>query len=286
MEQAVAKVEGGALALTQSQAQAQVQGLVISDVIIPRMLLMQGTSDFVKERKAQLGDMVKSTTLEAFGSPEKPIAFIPLKLPSGSWIREVKPKGTDKGRWEFRGIEPRNAGNDTLPWRFAADKDGKEVTEGSNVHTHEGRRVKSLSAYVILPSDIDAEAAELAKAARGEFPDLSKALTPVLVAFRSTSFPAGKEISTFFTQASRFKQPAWKYQIELACHMEANDQGSFYVFDVNRNVPKPVKPEHLPEVEKWANIVSSQDLKVDTSNEEGDIDEASGPTQVGGKQAF
>lgn len=242
--------------------------ILASDVIVPRVLLMQGTSDFVKERKTGpngvvgLGDIVKSTTLDILGNPDKMFEFIPLVEPTTGWRVEKRAVGAQ--RWEFHKREARNAKNDALPWRFNADKDGILLEEGKP-SSHEWRRVKTLALFALLPQDIVASQGEMAKAADGELPDLAKALTPVLVEFRSTSFPAGKEVSTFFSQTQQFKVPAWKYMLKLGCFLDKNDEGTFYVFKVERNGAAKVDPAMYPDVEFWVNIVKSSGaaLKVD-----------------------
>lgn len=243
--------------------------ILASDVIVPRLLLMQGTSDFVKDRKQSptgvvigLGDIVKSTTLEILGNPDKLIEFIPLSEPATGWRIEKRPVGNQ--RWEFHKNEPRNALNDGLPWKFNADKDMKPLADGVP-SSHEWRRVKTLSLFAILPDDVKAYREEMAKAAEGEMPDLNKALSPVLIDFRSTSFPAGKEVSTFFSQVQQFKTQAYKYQLRLGCFLDKNDQGTFYVFKVERNNAKKVDQSYLSDVEFWVNIVrsSASSLKVD-----------------------
>jgi hypothetical protein len=233
--------------------------ILASDVVVPRLLLMQGMSDLVNDRKANIGDMVKNSTAEKLGDPEHPIQIIPLAEPTPTWIIEFKRKGDQK--WGFKGVEPRNASNADLPWRFEADKDGKPLTPGQT-SDFEWRRVQCLTLYALLPADIEAFMVEEAKAAAGEMPDTSKALTPVLVTFRSTGFKAGKEVSTFFTEVAQFKLQAWKFSISLGCVLDKNDLGTYYVFKVDRK-STPVKKEHLPKVEYWANIVASTSLRTD-----------------------
>ena len=241
--------------------------ILASDVLIPRLLLMQGTSDFVKERKAQLGDMVRSTNAEKLGDPDTPINFIPLSSPQPTWIREARQKGAQ--RWEFRGIEKRDAGNDTLPWTFNADKEGILLPDGAR-SDYEWRRVKCLTLFAILPQDIDAFQLEQKKAAEGELPDFSKALAPIQFTFRSTGLRAGKEVTTYFTQAASFARGGYSakphaYSLKLECFLDTNDQGSYYVFRVNRDRPAKLTAEQLAEVEPWVAIVNSSapNLKVD-----------------------
>lgn len=167
--------------------------------------------------------------------------------------------------------EERNAGNETLPWSFFVDKDGKEVPQGT-VGAIEARRVKQLLVFALLPQDLLNFEAELKKAEdAGELPDPSKAVTPVVLSFRSTSYKAGKEVATFFTQCSDVRVPMHKYQVKLSCKLETKDQDSFYVWTVDRSKPKAVDKAVLGTVENWAKLVNSKavnDLAVDAEGDE------------------
>jgi hypothetical protein len=248
-----------------------------ADVIVPRLLLMQGTSEFIRDRVkspdgtlVNIGDVVKSTTFDIIAGPEKMADFIPLSGPATGWRVEKRAVGAQ--RWEFHAREARTALNDGLPWKFTADKDGKLLAEGAP-SSHEWRRLKTLSLFALLPQDIAASREEMAKAQAGELPDLSKALSPVMIEFRSTSFQAGKEVATFFSQVEQFKATAWKYTLKLGCFMDKNDQGTFYVFKVDRNKPTPVDKSYLSDVEFWANIVSANgaSLKVDEEKDDSEV---------------
>lgn len=242
-------------------------GIIASDVVVPRILLMQPMSDFVAEGRAKPGDIVRSTTAEKIGGPGTTIQFIPLSMPEPSWVIEVRqPKQV---RFEFKRTEPRNSGNSHLPWLFSCDFEGHEVPAGTP-GALEGRRVQRLTLFALLPMDIAANLEEKKKAAEGEFPDFSKALMPVQISFRSTGFKAGKEIVSFFTQVASFKREAWEAMLDLTCHAEQNDQGNYFVFDVDRSKPKAVSKEHLDVVKYWARIVNTNanSLRVDEVSEE------------------
>lgn len=263
-EVAVSKDETKAVAVS-APVQATRSNALASDRIIPRCLLMQGLSDFVTQRKATMGDFIRTSNMEKLGDPEKPFDFIVLNEPIGSWRIEEKVNG----KFKFRSSEPRNAKNDNLPWYFGRMPNGQEVAD-KTPGAAEWRRVKSLTCFVILPSDIDAHFAELEKVAKGEFPDLNKSLTPMVMDFRSTNINAGKEIVSLFDAARGYGLDGSNYVITMGCTMESNDSGTFYNFAVDRSKPKPVKESHKAEVAKWRDIVRSTDLRVDEEPEEAD----------------
>lgn len=225
------------------------QTVLNSDILIPRILLMQGLSPYVVERKAQQGDIVRSVSAEILGGPNKPISFIPLKQTT-SWV--ITEKVND--RYEFRGIEPRNSTNDTLEWTFV--KNGTDW-----------KRTKAIGIFALLVSDIEAFHLEQKRVEEtGEAPDLEKTLMPVFISFQSTSFTAGKMVSTFFTKAQSMKAPPYKYFLSLSCELDKNDKGSFYVWKVGAS--KPLPGALVGQASQWYEVLNAaRTLKVDSEDE-------------------
>ena len=238
------------------------QEILNSDVVIPRILLQQGLSEFVSERKkspaGQLiaqGDMVKSTTADILGNPESPVEFIPLKMTT-SWILKEK----IGGKYEFRSIEPRTAFNEDAPWDFV--KNGADW-----------KRVKALNVFVLLPKDIENFHKEMEQAAKsGGIPDLSKALLPAQISFQSTSFNAGRAVATFYAQLRDMLRynpgiKPYHYTLTLKCKQDKNDKGSYYVFDVGS--PKKLDQKLVDEASRWYTILNTlKDIRVDTSGDD------------------
>src|SRR4051794_30344857 len=54
------------------------EGIDASDILIPKLLLMQGLSELVAEGKFQMGDIVNSVTQAKLGDKTKSIEFIPI----------------------------------------------------------------------------------------------------------------------------------------------------------------------------------------------------------------
>jgi hypothetical protein len=244
-----------------------IAGIIPTDVLIPRLLLMQGQSDFVQERKAQQGDIVRSDTVEKRGDPDNTVEFIPLSQTPVWFIENKPPKGQ---RFEFRGKVPRTAMNARDQWQYSADSEGKEVPMGDPRAFGEWRRVQGVEVFALLPKDIDNFQAELDKAAKGETPDLSRALTPVVITFRSTGMSAGKAVVTHFTRAAQFRQKPYNFSLELACFLDSNDDGSFYVFELRGAAPKPIADKYKEAVTYWANLIESKgaELRVDSDESE------------------
>lgn len=239
--------------LPSTEVNQEVAEVLRSDIILPYLTVAQAMSEAVAERKAQIGDIIRTTDRVKYGDPDKPVDIIFLGAPATKWIYENK---NNSEKWKFHHIEARTASNEVLPWYFFADEDGNELPENDK-RAIPWRRVKQLLAFAILPEDIAAAEAEMKKLDEGGLPDPSKALTPLAVSFRSTSYNAGKDVSTLFTQAKSMRTPIWRYQVQICCKQEKNDDGTFYVWTVDRAKPTAVKAEFLDQVKFWAEMLSA-----------------------------
>jgi hypothetical protein len=247
-----------------AQPQTQGQEILNSDIVIPKLLLMQGLSEFVVEKKKcpisgqkiDTGNFVRSTTMEIVGSEEAPVRFIPLKMVS-NWILQE----SINGKFEYRKLEPRTAKNEMEPWEFQQN--------GTT-----WRRVKTLDVFALLEKDIASYQAEMANLKDDALPDLNKMLLPVVISFRSTSFNAGKGVATFFAQIrdlQRYKPEikSYGYSLELGAYQDKNDKGSYYVFKVGAS--KKVPDSMVVEAERWYQTLMHlpTNIKVDEAAEEG-----------------
>lgn len=250
------------------------QVILATDIVIPKLLLMQGLSEFVDQRKARPGDIVRSSTVEALADPEARIDFVPLKITMG-WAEKER----IGQKFEFRKAFPRTAENELLPWSFWRNPQGHDFDKPGQMGATEWQRVKSIDVYALLPEDIDDFAEEMKEcAAKGEIPDLSKTVLPVVISFRSTSFNAGKEVTTFFAKVDEMVVEAAKlgvdtsgivarnYTLSLGCKPTKNDKGSFFVFEVGQ--PKKLDLKYRAQATKWFNTLNTiKDIKVDDSGE-------------------
>ena len=197
-----------------NQTYGDLQQTLSSNNVLPYVLLLQGLSDLVMEERGSPGQIVRSTNAEVLGGTKSPVEFIPLTF-TDSWTVQEK----IGQKFEYLRTEPRTAANQDAPWDF---------TEGGV----ECRRIKCFNVFALLKKDVDTalEMQELAK--KGEPVDPDKALLPVVISFRSMSFPAGKAVSTYFSKAKSVGSPPYVKSIKLACHQEKNDKGTFFVYDI------------------------------------------------------
>jgi hypothetical protein len=221
--------------------------ILSSDIIIPKLLLMQGLSELVSERKANQGDIVRQTTAEVLGGPGKLLEFIPLTF-FNQWINYE----TVGGKPTYRGVEPMTAKNDKLLWDY--EKNGAKW-----------RRVKSINLYALLSVDVAKEM--LAKKAAVEtngYISPENTLMPVLISFQSMSYDAGKAVVTHFAKARKQNTRAYVATMNLSCKLEKNDKGSFYTFLAQSGVA--TSPEVQVLCEEWYASLKTRQYKTDDSD--------------------
>lgn len=240
-----------------------------SNIVIPKVLLMQGLSDLVSERKAVQGDIVRSVTAEKLGDDKTPLEFIPLTF-KDLWLVSEDQKGDGK-KYEFRRYEDRTHANENAEWDYKEN--------GTN-----WKRTKVLNVFALLPKDIDAQKEMMdAFEKTGEMPDVDKVLLPVMIQFKNTSFKAGKEVATLFAKAESIARkynkpvPAYGTTMRLSCVPDKNDKGSFFVFKAEKS--GPTKTEYREDAANWyAQLLAlGSNVKIDES----DVDaahEAAEPT--------
>lgn len=222
-----------------------------SDILIPRILLAQSTSKVVQDEKVAFGQLYRSTTLEALGGKDKPLALIPLYM-TKTWVFSQKVGG----KYEFRAIEPFTEENRNEPWQFT--RPGNPVQEW--------KREQNLNFFCLLPTDIAKDQEARAQAAAGEIPDLDASLLPCVISFKSTSYKAGKTLVTHFAKAADFNMAPFVNFFEVKTTKTTNDQGTFYVLEVLKG--GKTEKAHQELCKRWRNIVSNTAVKIDDSDVE------------------
>ena len=195
------------------------------DVIIPKILAMQGLSDLVTEGKARFGEFVDSVTHEVLGSIEKPIEFVPFHMEK-VWIISSRKVGTDKFEFDkYEAVTP-------------ANENAYPLTE--IIGDTEMKYEYAMQFYVLLPSD----------------PSMPKVIT-----FKSTSGRTGKVLFTQMfvrNRAAGLIPPA--YIMELGGKKEKNDKGTFVVMEVK---PKGKTSEALlADCLTWLNVIKQGKTQV------------------------
>lgn len=210
------------------------------DIIIPRLVILQSTSKLVQKDAAAFGDIANTVTGEILGScrekERKPVKFIAFKEEKTWGLFEVT--GTKP---EFRGVVPITAENNDLEREY--EENGKKF-----------RRYRTLSYFVLLPEELE----------KGGMP------LPYILTFRSTSFKAGRVLSTHFVMCkASMKQgkPTAPPSVvfELSGTKTQNDKGTFYVAEVTPT-KEVAKPEWVQTAHDWLKTMRSSNYRVDATD--------------------
>ena len=205
------------------------EGLDNKDLLIPKLLLMQGLSELVAEGKAAMGDFVNSVTGEVLGNKTKPVEVIPI-CTFKTWV--ISEKLGDK--FEYKEVVPWTTDNDA--WKL------EEMVNGVLL-----RRDRVLNYYVLLASE----------ATRAD-------CIPYLTSFRRTSYMAGRKIANHFGKCAMLDVPPASKTLKLTSNFEKNDLGNFYVYGVDEG--RKTTDQELSKAYTWWKTLSQNKHKVDDSD--------------------
>lgn len=209
------------------------------DIMIPRILLMHGTSTLVGQQKAIQGDIIDSVSAEVLAKSGKPVELIPIKQLDKEWNVEKYVERGKQGKYEFERTDP---------WDESL-KNELEFTENGEKF----RRNARLSFYVLLARD--AKSNHL----------------PYMISFQRTSYTAGRNIASFFSEALFAFKKGDKKSIpmsqvfELGCSVQQGDMGAYYVMDCKRG--RIASEEELEKAKYWFTQLRTKNYKVDTEKE-------------------
>lgn len=211
------------------------QVVTANDVIIPRILLMQGMSPMVTKGDGKIGEIRESMNESLLASPDKPVEIIPFKM-DRVWKEMELDKKTVRAIVPIQSDATRDDYNEELPNEITDDK-GKVV----------GHRFRALRFFVLLPK---------------------RSPLPHMIEFKSTSLRAGKKIATqmFTTNKMLGLNPAAKAFL-LSGKKEEKDKQVFALFDVT--VGRDTSKEEQAEALEWFKMLRGGQAKVhDESGEE------------------
>ncbi len=251
--------------------------VVASDIPSPKLLLMQGVSLLVRERKAQTGDIIRSTTGEKVADPDRPLQLVPLKMENAWTHYAVQPGG---GQPQFRGQIYRGKLRDTTGRIVSSnvDLDPWETFPSPKGDGENWIRKKTLILYALLPSDVLAYNAEIAKAVEtGETPDITKTLRPVVLNFQATSFKnAGQKVADLFDRVQENNRRMkglrtfvpHQYLLSLICREEKKGANSWYVYDLSKNIVDLKDEKVREEADAMVAKISTGAIQVDDVGED------------------
>lgn len=175
------------------------QAVTASDIIIPKVMVMQGLSELVTEGKAMFGDFKDSLTEATLGGVNAPFEFIPFKLEKLLYVTQRKAGTQDK--FKMKEVIPLDAESEKLAW---TDFEGD----------FEIKRTQVYNFYVINPKDTS---------------------IPYIIPFKGMSLRNGKVLNTLAFVKSFIDgsfPPANHYTLNGT--KTTNDKGTFVVIDAKK----------------------------------------------------
>lgn len=206
-----------------------------SDILIPKLLLMQGISGAVAEEKASSGDIINSVTLEVLGNKQKPLEIIPIKIMPKTWVIEQK----IDGKWTYKATKPWLPQDKDLPWSYM--ENGEEM-----------RRNQSLNFFVLLAKDVGNPTA-----------------LPFVLSFRRTSYVTGKKFNTYFETSRMAFVMGNKQSIPMAnvfslgSKMEKGELGPYQILTID--LKREATVDELAAGQHWFKTLKATQIQVDES---------------------
>jgi hypothetical protein len=204
------------------------------DVVLPRLLLMQGMSGIVGDGNAVMGDIVSSLTGEKLGDKNSPVGILPLTM-FKTCVTILKEGGNF--------VESRPMGNfEKLAQLEGVYQGVREKFKGQAV-----RYYQQLNFYVLTAKSIE-----------------DGMVLPALIGFRSTSLNAGKKLNSHFLWAAMNRAKPFSKVLSLSCSLQKNADGKpYYTFDIGKSVSATAA--QIEQGEVWASMLASNasTIKVD-----------------------
>jgi hypothetical protein len=238
MSKQIAKKEENKLAVPSDVSVWGDPEVTSNDIMIPRILAMQGMSEMVTSGKAKFGEIVESLNGEVLGGFDKSFEIIVFRKEMIWRIESANGK-------ELFAVEPL-FGNPASP-QF--NDDPRNVIRDLEHEGKAARKVKAYNFYVLRPDEIEAEVA-----------------LPYMVQLKVTSIRAAKKI---VTQAYVKNRAAGKGPVatvfNLSIEKQSNDDGTFAVFDVS--VKRDATKKEYDKGLEWFKTLNAEAPKVHSEDE-------------------
>lgn len=191
------------------------------DLVVPRLSLVQATSQASKEGKARAGEIVHSMTAEVFAQKGQEIELLPI-LTVASWIVSEPQVGQQP---KFLRMEPITPANDSDNWKQESFENGKPVL-----------RQKRLSVLVLPVKQLDG--------------------FPFFVDFQKTNRKPGQVLSTIIQENAFKNQPACARVVSVGTQLKTREQNSWFIYTV---APKrAATPEEVAACRRWYDVFANK----------------------------
>lgn len=206
------------------------------DMVIPKILPMQGLSVLVADGIARMGEFRDSISTDLLGAIDAPVEVIPFFLQKMWDI--MKDDGSGNFKWARSVVLVDNPAspeyNDN--WAWEAEEDGVRI-----------KRVRRMNFFVLIKSQVGTGA------------------MPYVLSFKSTSLREGKKLFTeMYIRCANAGLPPASYSFMLGGKKEKNDKGTFIVPTMTR--ANKSTPQELAECLKWIRLIKGGAARVDESD--------------------
>jgi hypothetical protein len=225
----VAITQQAAVPMTQENVMQEL-GVDIKDLVIPKILLMQGTSEMVGDGAAVLGDVINSLTSEKLGGFASKVEIIPLKAYKTWTIYDVSSKNP-----QYLRTEPLNEHNAGLPWDDT--ENGKAI-----------RRDNTLNYFVLLRKE----------AASGE-------AFPCVLSLKRTSYQAGKTLATHLVKMRMFGKMPYSRSFMLGVDKVKAETNTYGVFNITLGTD--TNESEIAQAKTWLSVLATKEVAIDTKEE-------------------
>lgn len=200
------------------------------DLLVPRLILMQSSSTWVKEEKFKPGSFVHSLDMVSLGGKASPVELIVFQSFKSIYKEKLEGK-------KFEWVEnlPWNSETSQLPWEEII---GTEVYKNS----------PCINFYCITTKDV----------ADGN-------VFPILISFKKSGLKTGKKLTTFLTKLQMFKSPSAAITFNLTSYLEEKDGDKYYVPEISQGRKTTV--DELTYAKLMYDLIKSSSVKVDEVDE-------------------
>lgn len=231
MKQEVVKKESQVPAAMTAEAWGADVAIGGQDIVIAKILPMQGMSQLVDQGTAKVGEMRDSLTGALIAGIDQAFDFIPFHVEKFWDVYE----GGEFTRTEPLIENPQQAGyNDNLQWQ-----DG------------ETKRVRRMNFYGLLAGEVEAGTS-----------------VPYILSFKSMSFKEGKKLFTqMYLRNRRANLPPCGFVVRVKGVKRENDKGKFIVPVIE--LGRKANEGEVKEAYNWYTLIKKGGVKVDDSDVKG-----------------
>lgn len=207
------------------------------DIVIPKILPMQGLSVAVAEGRAAMGEFRDSLNNTLLGKIDQPFECIPFFVDKCWDILEEQADGTFKWSKTVAVVENPASPDYNDNWKWEAEVNGIKI-----------KNVRRFNFYVLLPEEVE-----------------NGSSVPYIFSFKSTSIKEGKKLFTqMYMRNIKSGLPPAAYTIKIGGVRQKNDKGIFIV--PNYSVGRATTEAELQECLSWIKMIRAGRVKVDDSD--------------------